>query len=196
MDIKTNLAKNLGSLRKINKMTQLELAEKLNYSDKAISKWERGEAVPDICVLKELADLYGVTIDALISEPKEKPVESFKNLPKKRVILSLVATVIVWLVATVLYAFSSIFAVDYNWLFFIFSVPITNVILLLMWSYWGKTKATFFISSSLNWTIVSSLYITLKILLISPPASLWLIVAVGVPIQILLTLLFFYKKLK
>ena len=130
MDIKENLAKNLCALRKAHKMTQLELAEKINYSDKAVSKWERGEAVPDLYVLKELADLYGTTIDHLIAEPKKEKIEAFKNLPKKRVILSLISTVIVWLIATVLYTFSSILTARHNWLFFLMSVPITNVVLL------------------------------------------------------------------
>ena len=69
MEIKDNLAKNLATYRKSANITQLELAEKLNYSDKAVSKWERGESTPDITVLKQLADLYGVTVDTLISPP-------------------------------------------------------------------------------------------------------------------------------
>ena len=59
-DIKPIIAKNITILRQNAKMTQSELAEKLNYSDKAISKWERGESIPDITVLKALADLFGV----------------------------------------------------------------------------------------------------------------------------------------
>ena len=69
MDIKENLAKNLTLYRKACGLTQAELAQKLDYSDKAVSKWERGESVPDLYILKKLADFYGVTIDALISEP-------------------------------------------------------------------------------------------------------------------------------
>ena len=71
MDIKENLAQNLAYYRKGVALTQAELAEKLNYSDKAVSKWERGESVPDLYVLKQLADFYGVTIDSLISEPNK-----------------------------------------------------------------------------------------------------------------------------
>ena len=65
-DIKRILAKNLTDLRLRNHLTQLELAEKLNYSDKTISKWERGESSPDISVLVEIADLFGVTLDDLV----------------------------------------------------------------------------------------------------------------------------------
>ena len=70
-DIKSNIARNIQELRKARGMTQLELAERLNYSDKAISKWERGESVPDLYVLKQLADFYNVKIDTLISAPKK-----------------------------------------------------------------------------------------------------------------------------
>ena len=76
-DLKENFAKNLITLRKELKLTQAELAERINYSDKAISKWERGESVPDITVLKGIADLFGVTVDFLITEHVEgKPAAS------------------------------------------------------------------------------------------------------------------------
>lgn len=197
MDIKENLAKNLCALRKSHKLTQLELAEILNYSDKAVSKWERGEAVPDLVVLKQIADYYGTTIDNLISEPKKDKMVALKNLPKKRLILSLLATVIVWLIATILYTFSNFISnVERNWLFFVFAVPLTNVILLVMWLYWGRTKTNFVISSILNWTILWSVYTALHELLISPPPSLWLMFIVGIPVQLLLVLVFLYKKIK
>ena len=65
-DLKSIIAENITALRKGSSMTQIELAEKLNYSDKAISKWERGESVPDITVLKAIADMFGVTVDYLL----------------------------------------------------------------------------------------------------------------------------------
>ena len=82
MDIKENLAENLISYRKAANLTQAELAEKLNYSDKAVSKWERGESFPDLYVLKQIADFYGVTIDTLINEPK-KPEKAEREIRKK-----------------------------------------------------------------------------------------------------------------
>ena len=66
MDIRQNLASNIALHRKALKLTQAELAEKLNYSDKAVSKWERGEAVPELTVLKQIADFFNVTIDYLV----------------------------------------------------------------------------------------------------------------------------------
>ena len=63
-----SVAKNLVMYRKNKNLTQMELAEKINYSDKVISKWERGESLPGIEALKNLADFYEITVDDLISK--------------------------------------------------------------------------------------------------------------------------------
>ena len=77
------IAENIASLRRSAKLTQAELAEKLNYSDKAISKWERGDSIPDVLVLYELAELFSVTVDYFLhshTEEEKKPkLESAKN---------------------------------------------------------------------------------------------------------------------
>lgn len=80
-DLRIILADNLIKLRKANHLTQLELAQKLNYSDKAISKWEHGDTLPDIETLKTLADMYGVTVDALLTE---EPIENKIDLKQTR----------------------------------------------------------------------------------------------------------------
>ena len=66
------IARNLTQLRKENHLTQKELSEKLNYSDKVISKWERGESTPNIEALQALSDFYNVSIDQLINGNNEK----------------------------------------------------------------------------------------------------------------------------
>ena len=65
MDTKSIIANNIIELRKSKKWTQIELAEKLNYSDKAISKWERAESLPDVTVLQQIAALFSVSVDYL-----------------------------------------------------------------------------------------------------------------------------------
>ena len=67
-DIKPIIAKNITALRQGAKMTQIELAERLNYSDKSVSKWERAESLPDITVLKAIADMFEVPLDYLVRE--------------------------------------------------------------------------------------------------------------------------------
>jgi transcriptional regulator with XRE-family HTH domain len=66
-ELKLVFASNLINLRTAAGMTQAELGTQLNYSDKTVSKWERGEAVPDAYVLTQLAALFGVTVDYLLS---------------------------------------------------------------------------------------------------------------------------------
>ncbi|MDD6251820.1 MAG: helix-turn-helix transcriptional regulator, partial [Oscillospiraceae bacterium] len=70
-NIKAIVAKNITQLRLAKGMTQLELAEILNYSDKAVSKWERGDSIPDITVLTKIADMFGVTLDYLVRPHRE-----------------------------------------------------------------------------------------------------------------------------
>ena len=62
-NLKEIIANNITNLRKEKKLTQLEFASELHYSDKTISKWERAESIPDVVVLKQVADFFGVTVD-------------------------------------------------------------------------------------------------------------------------------------
>lgn len=194
MDIKANLAINLAQCRKHAKLTQAELAEKINYSDKAVSKWERGEAVPDLAVLKSLADFFGTTIDALISPPKEKYKNLILQLPKKRTIISLAATVIVWLIAVFCFVFlgTAFPDVTESWLAFIYALPVTFIVLLSLTSSWRNTLPSLIFGSLLVWTAILALYLTLAAFIVSN--NLWMIFLIGVPLQILLILWFAYKK--
>ena len=70
-ELKLISASNIINLRTAHGMTQAELGARLNYSDKTISKWERGEAIPDASVLVQMAQLFGVTVDELLSAHNE-----------------------------------------------------------------------------------------------------------------------------
>ena len=198
MDIKSNLAQNIAYYRKHLKLTQLELAEKLNYSDKAVSKWERAEAVPEITVLKQLADFFGVTIDTLIKEPKKQMAKPLQHLGKKRVTLALWATAIVWLVATFCYVFLGIVVdlLSHAWLAFVFAVPISLIVLLVLTSVWGKNWFNFTFSSLLVWTTCLAFYLLLLLTLTTPPAYLWMMFLICIPLNALLIFLFMYKRVK
>ena len=98
-DLKVIFAQNLANLRKQMKLTQVEFAEKINYSDKAVSKWERGESIPDVSVLKGIADFFGVTIDFLVTEQKSQTAEPQttkyvkKVKAKNRVLISAITVI-------------------------------------------------------------------------------------------------------
>ena len=198
MDVKQNLASNIAKYRKAQNLTQVELAEKLNYSDKAVSKWERGEAVPDLSVLKQIADLFGVKIDTLIQEPtidKPKPV---RNITKKRAIISLCSAGLVWLVAICFYAFINIIipSIERTWMSFIVALPITFIVLFVLTSVWGKSIINTILLSLLVWTAILAIYLCLLFLLTSPPIKLWYIFLVGIPLQALIIFWFLYRKVK
>lgn len=183
-DLKLVVAENIAELRKKNKMTQIELAEKLNYSDKAVSKWERGESIPDVAVLKTIADLFGVTVDYLLEqEHKSEPQKTSKTVKKNRLIISLLAVVTVWLIATIIFVVIQELSLPIKtWLTYIYAVPISFVVALVFNSIWGKPRLNFLIISLLIWSTLLSLYLSLL------SYNIWLIFLVGVPSQIIVLL--------
>ncbi len=198
MDVKENLAINLARFRKNAKLTQSELAEKLNYSDKAVSKWERGESVPDLYVLKQLADFYGVKIDTLISPPTKERPKTYKNIPLKRIIISFSVMFAVLLLAIFYFAIIGIIYPNPQvpWISFIYALPIMFLILFILTAAWGKTITRGIIASLFMWTLILSVYLSLLFFLTTPLNSLWLLFLIGIPIQILIILWVVYKKAK
>ena len=197
MDIKEIFSKNFATLRKTYNLTQAEFAEKINYSDKAVSKWERGESLPDLEVTKQIADFFGVTVDYLLTEHSEQ-VKAKYNIPVKRFLICGLSTGLAWLIATLCFAFIQLLipTATKTWLSFVIAVPVTMIILLVLTSVWGKTLTNMFITSGLVWSVIATLYIVLINTLASPPPSLWLLWLIGIPLQVLVILWFTYKKIK
>ena len=191
------LAQNLVKYRKTAKLTQAELSGKINYSDKAVSKWERGECAPDIFVLKQIANLYGITVDKLLVEQKEIKFSPNYNLPKKRFIIAMLSVLLVWLVAVACYAFISLIfpTITETWMFFIYALPITFIVALVLTSVWGRNLLNCIISSLLTWTVLLAVYLSLYLYLTNVPPSLWLIFLIGIPLQFLIILWFAYKRI-
>ena len=192
-DLKPVIAKNITDLRKAADMTQAQLAEKLNYSDKAVSKWERGDAIPSVITLKEVADLFGVTVDYLLTEEhtaeKEIKREFTKRQRRNHLIISLLSTMTVWLAATIIYvsiSLSTLFGLPEAWLAFVFAVPASCIILLIFNSIWGKVKRNFVIITVFLWSLLISLCLTF--FFVSGESHIWLLLAVGIPLQIMILL--------
>jgi transcriptional regulator with XRE-family HTH domain len=133
-ELKAIIAENIAILRKSKMMTQSDLAIKLNYSDKAVSKWERGESVPDIVVLKSIADLFGVTVDYLLTRDHKVYKEERKAVKKRKknnqIFITLMGIVAVWLVAVVIFLNFNSFLSELNgkWLVFIYAVFVSSVV--------------------------------------------------------------------
>ena len=120
--LRRTVSKNIAAYRKAHKDTQMDLAAKLNYSDKSISKWERGESLPDIYILTRIADLYGITVSNLIGE-EEPPKE---DRPRFHMFILILSIALTFAVATLIFFLFVVFAIPYRaWLFFIYAIPVS-----------------------------------------------------------------------
>lgn len=198
MDIKENLAKNLVTCRKAFGLTQAELAEKLNYSDKAVSKWERGESVPDLSVLKQIADFYGITIDKLISENKNIRPNVIKNLGKKRIFTLLFSLGVVWGVAVLCHVVFAILDIykPAKWLVYIYALPINAILLIIFASIWKLEILNATSVSLLIWTILLSAFLTILKVSITAIPKLWFMFLIGIPVQLLIIFIFILRYLR
>lgn len=157
------LASNIIELRVRFGMTQLELAEKLNYSDKSISKWERAESTPDINVLKNMADIFGVTVDYLITEhdPKEKEKEQgLISNPKalSHAIITWIAIIGIWTFALLIFIICWISG-SIRWRLFVYAVPVSLITLLVLHSLWERGRWNFWIVSALVVSLIALIYL-------------------------------------
>ena len=191
-NIREIIGENLAELRKGAKLTQLELAEKFNYSDKSISKWEKGETLPDIVTLNELCEFYGVTLDYLTHEittenKKKYTKETSFDHYNKIIIASLMITV-VWMIATIIYVWSLIKFNNGIWMAFIWAAPISFLMLSIANHRYFHKKALYYgFSSAFLWTVLTANFIQFL------NDRVWTIFLLGIPIQIVL---FLYGKMK
>ena len=137
-EINVRIAKNLVYYRKRSGLTQAELAEKINYSDKSVSKWELGNGVPDVYILMQLANLYGVTVNDLLGDnTQEKVQESKKSTTGLHVLIMLLSSGIVWLVATCAYVALQLLNPGFEWwLIFIYALTANSILLLVYAGVW------------------------------------------------------------
>lgn len=160
---KALVAKNLTNYRKINNLTQLDLAEKLSYSDKAISKWERGESLPDLYTLEKIANLYGITINDLVYEKQEiiKPKTVKKT---NHLFVTLLSGILVWFIATLTFVTFMVVPAtsnNPNWLAFIIAIPVFFIVLTVFACLWYKNVFRCISVSGIVWGVVTTLQIIL-----------------------------------
>ena len=157
--LQQRIAENIAYYRKQNGDTQADLAEKLNYSDKSVSKWERAEGTPDIFILSKIADLYHITVQDLLRE-KKVPKAATRHL-----LVTLLSVGLVWLVMTTLFCFSKILNVlsPWAWLVFIYGIPITGIVCQVFSALWWGRIAQVISCSLILWGIGLSLVLSLQI---------------------------------
>lgn len=189
-DIKQVIAKNLITLRKKHKLTQNELAEKLNYSDNAISRWEHAEVTPSIETLEQIANIYNVPLSSLIEDNAVKSAElSDRRALVNKLAVVLISASIVWLVATVTFV-ASILLWEYTlWQIYIWAMPIVALVMMPFHHYWGRHIYKFTILTIFVWSLLLAIFV--QFFKFSP--WMWVIFLLGIPIQIGLSIWAFVK---
>ena len=145
---KATIASNLIKLRLAAGMTQAELGEKLNYSDKSISKWERGDVTTDVFVLMQIAEIFGVDVDYLLKPHNEiEPV------------ITLVAILGIWTLALFVFIILWICGMVV-WQVFVYAVPVSLITLLVLRSVWQEGRGNRFIIAALVLSVIATVYLT------------------------------------
>ncbi len=185
-EINQRIANNLTCYRKAAGLTQAELASKINYSDKSVSKWEQGNGMPDIYILMQLADLYGVTLNDLVGADGEKVAKRAKKKTRAlHIFIMLLSSGIIWLIATSAFVLLGLFAPKFPaWLMFLYALPINAILLLVYASVWKYRALNFIAISTLIWSVITCLFIT-GITCGYKAESLWLLYLIGAPLQVL-----------
>ena len=199
-DIKSIVANNISELRLLNNMTQLELAEKLNYSDKTISKWERAESSPDISVLIDIASLFGVTLDYLVKEDhteEDKLEEKSEKKRYNRKAIEYISESGCWIIAIFAFIITTLILkrVTFQFLYFIYTLPVVLIVKLVFNSIWFNPRHNYYIISALMWSILASIHITFLHFSVNV-ALIYLLGCAGQLVIVLCTFINKPKKLK
>lgn len=189
-NIKPIIAKNISNLRQAKGMTQNDLAKELNYSDKAVSKWERAESIPDIVVLKQISDLFGVSLDYLVEEKHDPKKLRREKLYRTSVLrthgfITGMSILLVWLIATILFVVISLcsHAINYSTIALCsYAVPISMIVWLILNSIWFNLRRNYLIISLLMWSLLLCIFISIV------PAGIQyaLILTLGIPGQFII----------
>lgn len=183
--IRKVVAARLTAYRKRANLTQAELAEKINYSDKSVSKWERGDGLPDLLVLCRLAELYEIPVDEFLHEGTLKRPASV--LHRRHWLVSVMSVGLVFLIAAVVFYILTVLSVPNAWMCFIAALPISAILAVVFSHVWGKTLLQCISVSALVWTLALTIYLTLY-LLARPVTGNYLLFAIAGGMQVLVLL--------
>ena len=183
------IAKNITQLRKKNNMTQNELAEKLNYSDNTVSRWEHGEITPSVESLANIAEIFGVPVEALFKENALQETQKANKLERiKKIAILLLLACQVWFVAAVAYFYAdTVFNLNL-WIVFVWAVPVCSVVVLIFTLMWKARITNFVMTTILIWSLITAIYLQYL------EYDIYLIYILGVPLQISLSVWTFVRK--
>ena len=188
-DIKTTVANNLIALRKSKNLTQADVANALNYSDKSVSKWEHADSLPDISILSALCDMYGVTLDSLTHENAEETLSQTKDDKKaeaeRKITIAVLSVTIIFLCSTIAFVYCYAFKSEpiLFWQAFVWAVPASALVLINLNRKWLKSKlASTILKSIFLWSLLACVFVQFF------NYTLWLIFILGIPIEIIIIL--------
>ncbi len=198
-DMKQTIAHNIAALRKSRGMAQSDLAMYLNYSDKAVSKWERAESTPDITVLKAVADLFGVLVDDLLkpdltAPPRAKESDDEAHNIRTRGFVTGISILLVWLVATVIFTILETIPVEFtdHWMVFAYAIPASFILWLVLNSIWFNRRRNYLIISLLMWSVIGLAYLAVWRF---TARHIWMAFLLGLPGQAIIILWSRLKKI-
>ena len=200
--LRHQIGSNIATYRKRSGLSQVGLAEKLNYSDKAVSKWERGESVPDVITLVQLSELFEIPVGDLLADPDALPgnpgtlekamtqvsEKTLKRKANKNIILALSST-LVWFIALLAFVFLSSFTVTepYSWLCFSFANPANAIVLLSLRSAWHDFRWNRVLISVIVWGFLAAFHALIWVIF---HYNFWKLFLLGIPGQIAIFLWF------
>ena len=198
--VKARIGSNIAYYRKKIGMTQAGLGEKLNYSDKAVSKWERGDSIPDVLTLMQIASLFEVTVDALLGDVNALPEnpgkleramtqvseKALRRKANKNIILAL-STTLVWFVALLVFVILSTLNIAHSGLAFLYAVPANAIVLLSLRSAWRDFRWNKALISTIVWGSLASIYASIFAFV---DFNAWKILLLGIPGQVAIFLWF------
>ncbi len=195
VDLKLIIASNIIKLRTDAGMTQGDLAEKLNYSDKSVSKWERAESLPDAKVLKNMGEIFGVSMDYLFNshdewqpkQDKKKAEDAFKKQFNLKAVEG-IAICGIWTFALFMFILFWIILDSFYWIVFFAAFPTSMLTHLILNSIWNHGRNNRMIIIILVFSILLLIYMALI------KFNIWPIFLLMLPIAVILYLTSKIKK--
>ena len=200
-ELKKIVAHNIATLRSKAHLTQFELGEKLNYSDKAVSRWERGEAIPDAYVLLMMSEIFGVTVDYLLKAHSEEELlceseacdvpeaeEKTRGFSPNHRRITLLTFISIWAISLLTFLVAAMVGTAF-WQIFIYAIPVSSIVLLVLASVWGTRKQLLLLVSVLVWSILLVVHLSLLSL-----GNFWMIYLLGIPAQVIVVIAFSIRK--
>ena len=188
-ELKLISASNIIKLRTGAGLTQAELGEKLNYSDKTISKWERGEAIPDAYVLTQMAEIFGVTVDYLLSshdawESPEQQEEKERKQEEHRYSVNMIIAISVlgvWTMALTIFVMLWLFDII-MWETFVVALPVSILTYMVLICVFRRRRHLQFVIAAFVLSLFILLYFTL------PMQKPWQLFLIAIPAEIIVFL--------